>query len=203
MKIFAIGRNYSDHAKEMKSEVPKEPVFFLKPESALIKNNKPFFYPDFSKEIHYELEVVVRFNRLGKNIDKKFAHRYYDGIALGIDLTARDLQRKAKEKGLPWEVSKAFDGSAPISEFIPVDQITDIQDVNIRLEKNGEVVQQVNTKDMIFPVEQLIEHVSRFITIKIGDLMFTGTPSGVGPVQIGDRLTAFLEDQKMLDFEIK
>ncbi len=203
MKIFAIGRNYTDHAKEMKSEVPKEPVFFLKPESALIKNNKPFFYPGFSKEIHYELELVVRFNRLGKNIDKKFSHRYYDGVALGIDLTARDLQRKAKEKGLPWEVSKAFDGSAPISDFIPVDQLADIQDLNIRLEKNGEVVQEVNTKDMIFPVDQLVEHVSRFITIKIGDLMFTGTPSGVGPVKIGDRLTAFLEDWKMLDFEIK
>lgn len=203
MKIIAIGRNYIDHAKELNNSVPKEPIFFLMPDSALQRNNQPFFYPDFSKNIHYELEIVVKINRLGKNVTSKFAHRYYDEIGLGIDFTARDLQQKCKEKGLPWEVSKSFDGAAPISNFISLDKFDDINNINFRLELNGELVQKANTSEMIFKVDELIEHVTKYMTIKIGDLLFTGTPSGVGPVKIGDRLTAFIEDQKLLDFVVK
>lgn len=203
MKIIAIGRNYIDHAKELNNPVPKEPIFFLMPDSALLKNNQPFFYPDFSNDIHYELEIVVKLDRLGKNVAAKFANRYYNEIGIGIDFTARDLQQKCKEKGLPWEISKSFDGAAVISKMLPLSQFGDINNINFRLEKNGEVVQQANTGEMIFKVDELIEHVSKFMTIKIGDLLYTGTPSGVGPVKIGDRLTAYLEDEKLLDFEIK
>ena len=204
MKIIAIGRNYIDHAKELNNPVPKEPMFFLMPDTALLRNNQPFFYPDFSKDIHYELEVVVKLNRLGKNINAKFAHRYYNEIALGIDFTARDLQQKCKEKGLPWEIAKSFDGASPISKFIELDKLGgDINNINFRLELNGNIVQKSNTSEMIFNVDKLIEHVSKYMTIKIGDYLFTGTPSGVGPVKIGDRLTAFIEDEKMLDFVIK
>ncbi|MEE4198116.1 MAG: fumarylacetoacetate hydrolase family protein [Bacteroidales bacterium] len=203
MKIFAIGRNYVDHARELNNPVPKEPIFFMMPDSALLKNNQPFFYPDFSHAIHYELEIVVRLNRLGKNIAPEYAHRYYSEIGVGIDFTARDLQQKCKEKGLPWEIAKSFDGAAPISKFYPVEQLGDINHLNFHLEINGEIVQQGNTKDMIFPVHQLIAHVSKYMTIKIGDLLFTGTPAGVGPVKIGDRLEAYIEDKKLLDFMIK
>lgn len=203
MKIIAIGRNYIDHAKEFNNPVPKEPVFFMMPETALLRNNQPFFYPDFSTDIHYEVEVVIKLNRLGKNIAPEFAHRYYSEIGLGIDFTARDLQKKCKEKGLPWEIAKSFDGAAPISNFLPLEKTGSINGINFRLELNGNIVQQANTKDMIFPVDQLIAYVSKFTTIKIGDLLFTGTPAGVGPVKIGDRLTAYIEDEKMLDFVIK
>ena len=203
MKIIAIGRNYIDHAKEFNNPVPKEPVFFIMPETALLRNNQPFFYPDFSTDIHYELEVVIKLNRLGKNIASEFAHRYYSEIGLGIDFTARDLQKKCKEKGLPWEIAKSFDGAAPISNFLPLKKAGNINGINFRLELNGNIVQQANTKDMIFQVDQLIAYVSKFTTIKIGDLLFTGTPAGVGPVKIGDRLTAYIEDEKMLDFVIK
>ena len=203
MKIIAIGRNYIDHAKELNNPVPKEPIFFLMPETALLRNNQPFFYPDFSNDIHFELEIVVKLNRLGKNISKKYAPRYYSEIALGIDFTARDLQQKCKEKGLPWEISKSFDGAAPISQFVSLDKLESINNINFRLELNGKIVQQANTSEMIFPVDELISYVSQFMTIKIGDLLFTGTPAGVGPVKIGDRLTAYLEDEKMLDFVVK
>jgi len=203
MKIIAIGRNYIDHAKELNNPVPTEPIFFLKPDTALIRNNQPFFYPDFSNEIHYELEIVVKFDKLGKNIAQKFAHRYYSEIGIGIDFTARDLQNKCKEKGLPWEIAKSFDGAAPISKFLKLENIGDINALNFRLELNGKTVQQGNTSEMIFSVDKLIEHVSKFMTIKIGDLMFTGTPAGVGPIKIGDRLTAYIEDKKMMDFQIK
>lgn len=203
MKIIAIGRNYVDHARELNNPVPEKPVFFLMPDSALLKNNQPFFYPDFSNDIHYEVEIVLKFNRLGKNIAPEFAHRYFNEIGLGIDFTARDLQKKCKEKGLPWEIAKSFDGAAPVSEFIPVKKFDDINNLSFRLELNGKLVQSGNTKNMIFPVDQLISYVSEFMTIKIGDLMFTGTPAGVGPVKIGDRLTAYIEDKKMLDFVIK
>ncbi|MFO7842349.1 MAG: fumarylacetoacetate hydrolase family protein [Bacteroidales bacterium] len=203
MKIIAIGRNYIDHAKEFNNPVPKEPVFFMMPETALLRNNQPFFYPDFSTDIHYEVEVVIKLNRLGKNIAPEFAHRYYSEIGLGIDFTARDLQKKCKEKGLPWEIAKSFDGAAPISNFLPLEKTGSINGINFRLELNGNIVQQANTKDMIFPVDQLIAYVSKFTTIKIGDLLFTGTPAGVGPVKIGDSLTAYIEDEKMLDFVIK
>lgn len=204
MKIIAIGRNYIDHANELSNPVPKEPIFFLMPDSALLRNNQPFFYPHFSKNIHYEVEIVVKLNRLGKNVAAKFAHRYYSEIGIGIDFTARDLQKNCKEKGLPWEVSKSFDGAAPISNFISLDKLGgDINNINFRLELNGKIVQQGNTGEMIFKVDQLIEHVSKYMTIKIGDFLFTGTPSGVGPVKIGDRIAAYIEDQKMLDFVVK
>jgi len=203
VKIIAIGRNYIDHAKEFNNPLPKEPIFFMMPETALLRKNQPFFYPDFSTDIHYEVEVVIKLNRLGKNIANEFAHRYYSEIGLGIDFTARDLQKNCKEKGLPWEMAKSFDGAAPISNFLPLEKIGDINNINFRLELNENIVQKGNTKDMIFPVDQLIAYVSKFITLKIGDLLFTGTPAGVGPVKIGDRLTAYVEDEKMLDFVIK
>lgn len=203
MKIIAIGRNYIDHAKELNNPVPEKPVFFMKPESALIRNNKPFFYPDFSENIHYETEIVIRINRLGKHIAEKYAHRYYDEIGVGIDFTARDLQKKAKEKGLPWEIAKAFDGSAPLSEFVPVSKFNNISDLNFSLKINDQMAQQGNTKDMIFSFDQIIAYVSQFLTLKIGDLIFTGTPAGVGPVNINDHLEAFIEDEKMMDFLIK
>lgn len=203
MKIIAIGRNYINHAKELNNPIPKEPIFFLMPDSAFLRNNKPFFYPDFSNNIHYEVEIVVKISRLGKNVASKFAHRYYKEIGIGIDFTARDLQQKCKEKGLPWEMSKSFDGAAPVSDFIPLDKLGDINNINFRLEINGEIVQKGNTSEMIFKVDDLIEYVSQFMTIKIGDYMFTGTPSGVGPVKVGDRLTAYIEDEKLLDFMVK
>jgi len=203
MKIIAIGRNYINHARELDNPVPKEPLFFMMPDSALLKNNQPFFYPDFSNEIHFEVEIVVRLNRLGKNIAPEFAYRYYNEIGIGIDFTARDLQKKCKEKGLPWEIAKSFDGAAPVSNFILLEKLGDINNINFRLDLNGKTVQQGNTKEMIFSTDQLIAYVSKFITIKIGDLLFTGTPAGVGPVKIGDRLTAYIEGEKLLDFFIK
>lgn len=203
MKIICIGRNYVEHAHELNNPVPETPVFFLKPDTSLIKNNRPFYYPDFSKDIQYETELVVKINRLGKTIAQKFAHRYYDEIGLGIDLTARDLQRRCKEKGLPWEIAKAFEGSAPISKFVNKDKFHNVQQINFRLDLNGETVQSGNSKDMIFSVDRIIEYVSRFFTLRTGDLIFTGTPAGVGPVKINDRLQAYLEDELMLDFLIK
>lgn len=204
MKIICIGRNYGAHARELGNEVPENPVFFLKPDSAILRNNQPFFVPGFSKNVHYEAEIVVKIDRLGKNIKKHFAHRYYHEIALGIDFTARDLQDEAKAKGLPWAAAKGFDRSAPISRFIPLSEAGDnIRAVQFRLEKNGQTVQQGNTADMIFTVDELIAWVSQFMTLKMGDLIFTGTPAGVGPVTIGDRLTGYIGELRMLDFAIK
>ena len=203
MKIICIGRNYADHAREMKSPLPEKPVFFLKPDTSLVLNNKPFFYPDFSREIHHEVEIVLRINRLGRNIDQKFAHRYFDEVGVGIDFTARDLQDQCKEKGLPWEVSKAFDNSAPLGGFIPKNEIADMSDIAVRLDINGKTMQKGSSKDMIFSFDRLISYLSQFITLKIGDLIFTGTPAGVGPVKIGDRLQAFLSDRMLLDFYVK
>jgi acylpyruvate hydrolase len=203
MKIICIGRNYAEHAKEMNSPVPSEPVFFLKPDTALIKDNEPFYYPEFSKEIHHEVELVIKINKPGKNIQPEFANKYYDEIGIGIDFTARDIQSKCKEKGLPWEKAKAFDGSAPIGTFINKKTIENSKDLNFYLNINGNKVQQGNTKDLLFSFEHVISFVSRYITLKTGDLIFTGTPEGVGPVKIGDRLTAFIEAEKLLDFEIK
>ncbi len=202
MKIIAIGRNYVDHAKELNNPVPKEPMFFMKPETAIIRNNKPFFYPDFSENIHYETEIVLKINRLGKNIEERFAHRYYDEIGIGIDFTARDLQDKCKAAGKPWEIAKAFDGSAPLSEFVPKSNYK-LNDLHFSLDLNGKTVQNGSTKDMIFSFDKLIAYVSKFVTLKIGDLIFTGTPVGVGPVKIGDRLTAKIEGKIFLDFEVK
>ncbi|MBN2520387.1 MAG: fumarylacetoacetate hydrolase family protein [Bacteroidales bacterium] len=203
MKIICIGRNYIRHAQELNHEIPDKPVFFLKPDTALVKNNKPFFYPDFSKEIHHEIELVIQINRLGKNIDEKFAHRYYDKIGLGIDFTARDLQREHINKGLPWEISKAFDYSAPISEFVAINNYKEKGNIEFCLKINNQIVQKGNTKDMIFSFDEVISYVSHFMTLKIGDLIFTGTPEGVDPVKIGDHLQAFLEDDILMDFYIK
>lgn len=196
MKIICIGRNYPAHAKEMNNPVPEEPVFFLKPESALLKRNRPFFYPEFSSEIHYELELVIRINKVGKYIATKFAHNYYDEVALGIDFTARDLQRQCKEKGLPWEIAKAFDWSAALSKFNKIENPQHALD--FYLTKNGETVQQATKNDMIFSFEELISYVSQFMTLKTGDLIYTGTPAGVGPVQIGDYLEGYLNQKRML-----
>ena len=204
MKIICIGKNYLKHVKEMQGkEAPKSPVFFLKPETAKLTDNNPFFYPEFSKEIHYETEVVLKISKVGKYIEKQFAHRYYDEISLGIDFTARDLQKACKAKGFPWEIAKAFDNSAPFGEFVPKNNYTDINQMNFKLLKNGKEVQNGNTRDMIFDFDTIVSYVSQFFTLKIGDLVYTGTPEGVGPVTVGDRLEAFLEDKKMLDFEIK
>ncbi|MFN8255809.1 MAG: fumarylacetoacetate hydrolase family protein [Bacteroidales bacterium] len=203
MKIVAIGRNYIEHAKELNNPIPKEPMFFMKPETSIIKNNKPFYYPDFSNEIHYETEIVLVINKVGKNIEAKYAHRYYDEIALGIDFTARDLQQVCKEKGKPWEMAKAFDGSAPISKTVEKGKFPDLNNLRFSLDINGNNVQQGNTRDMIFSFDVLIEYVSRFVTLKIGDLIFTGTPAGVGPVKKGDRLTGKIEDEILLDFYVR
>ena len=203
MKIIAIGRNYVDHAKELNNPVPKEPMFFMKPETAIVRENKPFFYPDFSNEVHYETEIVLKINRLGKNIEERFADRYFDEIGLGVDFTARDLQRKCQENGKPWEMAKAFDGSAPLGDFVDKTTFTDINNLNFSLKLNDELVQKGNTVDMIFNFNVLIAYVSKFVTLKIGDLIFTGTPVGVGPVKIGDRLEGFIEDKKFFDFPVK
>jgi 2-keto-4-pentenoate hydratase/2-oxohepta-3-ene-1,7-dioic acid hydratase (catechol pathway) len=204
MKIFAIGLNYASHNKEMKRTFEsKEPVLFMKPDTALLKEGNPFFLPDFSNEIHYETEVVVKINRLGKNIAERFAHRYYDEITVGIDFTARDLQRKQKELGLPWEIAKSFDNSAAIGTFISKDEVRDIRNLDFHLDLNNRTVQQGNTKEMIYPVDRIISYISRFFTLKIGDLIFTGTPVGVGPVGIDDRLQGYMEDKKLLDFRVK
>ncbi len=203
MKIICVGRNYREHAQEMQSDIPEAPIFFIKPDSCLLRNNQPFFYPKFTSELHYELEVVLRVNRLGRSIGQKFAHRYYDAVTLGIDFTARDLQRMCKQKGLPWEMAKAFDHSAPIGLFIPKEELGDLGSLDFRLEINGKLVQQGNTHDMIFSYDELIAYVSRFVTFRTGDLLFTGTPVGVGPVKIGDRLQAYLGDRLMLDFFVR
>lgn len=203
MKIICIGRNYVDHAKELNNEVPTKPVFFMKPDSALVTGNRPFFYPDFSNMVHHELEVVIRIDRLGRSIEEKFAGRYFSEIALGLDFTARDLQNEMKKKGLPWEIAKGFDYSAPVSDFLPVSKYKDIHDLSFRLEVNGKTVQDGTTALMIFSFEKIITYVSRFMTLKTGDLIFTGTPAGVGPVQVNDRLEAYLEGEKLMDFPVK
>ncbi|MEA5129653.1 MAG: fumarylacetoacetate hydrolase family protein [Proteiniphilum sp.] len=204
MKIFAVGLNYASHNKEMERTFEsKEPVIFMKPDTALLKGDKPFFLPDFSDEIHYETELVVKVNRLGKNVAERFAHRYYDEITVGIDFTARDLQRKQKESGLPWEIAKGFDNSAAIGTFISKNEVSDVQNVDLRLDINNQTVQQGNTKEMIYSVDKIIAYISRFFTLKIGDLIFTGTPAGIGPVAIDDHLQGYLESRKLLDFRIK
>ncbi|WP_324677880.1 fumarylacetoacetate hydrolase family protein [Hymenobacter sp. GOD-10R] len=204
MKILCIGRNYAEHIAELQNETPDAPVIFAKPDTALLQRNQPFFYPDFSQDIHHEIELVLRISKNGKNIEEKFAHTYYDAIGLGIDFTARDLQSKLKSKGLPWELAKGFDGSAPLSTtFKPVSDFADLGNINFRLEVNGEVRQQGNSSLMLHPFAAIISYISRFITLKMGDLIFTGTPSGVGPVKIGDQLTGYIEDEKLLDVAVK
>ena len=203
MKIICIGRNYADHAKEMKSELPTEPIFFMKPDTALVKEGSDIYLPEFSNEIHFECEVVIKINKAGKFIQKEFARNYYSEITLGLDLTARDLQTKCKEKGLPWEIAKAFDNSAPISsKWISISDIN-LSDINFQFFQNGELKQNGFTKDMIFSVDELISYVSKFITLKTGDLIYTGTPAGVGPIQIGDKLEGNLNGNKLFEFTVK
>jgi acylpyruvate hydrolase len=203
MKFICIGRNYAEHAKELNNAVPAEPVIFFKPETALLVGRQPFFYPEFSKDIHYECEIVFRINRLGKNIQKKFAHRYYDEIGLGIDFTARDLQNDLKSKGLPWEKAKGFDGSAVLGKFIPLSNLKNKSNIEFQLLKNGTIVQCGFSKDMIFDIDAIIEYVSQFVTLKIGDVIFTGTPAGVGPVAVGDQLEGLLEGELNFSLMIK
>ena len=203
MKIICIGRNYANHAKELNNPIPEEPVIFMKPDSSLIRNNQPFFIPDFSTDVHHEVELVVKINKLGKHIDKKFAHKYYNEIGIGIDFTARDLQSKLKEKGLPWEKAKGFDGSAPLGKFVPKSTFSDIENINFHLDINGKRVQTGNTSNMLFSIDTIIEHVSKYFTLKIGDLIYTGTPEGVGPVKAGDRLACFIEEEEFLAFNIR
>jgi acylpyruvate hydrolase len=203
MKIICIGRNYQEHAKELNNPVPSEPVFFLKPDTSIIINNKPFILPSFSNEIHHEVEIVLKICKVGKTIQEKFAPRYYHEIGIGIDFTARDLQAKAKEKGLPWEIAKAFEGSAPIGKFIPKKEIANPDELAFHLDINGKTVQTGNTRDMIFSFNRIIAYVSRFFPLKTGDLIYTGTPAGVGPVYAGDHLQAYIEDQLLLDFKVR
>lgn len=203
MKIIAIGRNYAEHAKELNNPVPTVPVIFMKPDTALLKDNKPFYHPAFSNDIHHEIEIVLKVSKEGKHIAEKFACNYYDEIALGIDFTARDIQQKHKEKGLPWELAKSFDNSAPVSNFIPKNQLPDLCNIDFSLEVNGNISQQGNTKNLLFSFERIIAFVSQYITIKKGDLIFTGTPPGVGKVNVGDHLAGYLEEVKLLDFYIK
>lgn len=203
MKIICIGRNYAEHAKEMNAPLPASPVFFMKPDTALLKNGSDFYYPEFTSDLHYECELVVRIEKAGKHISAQFAHKYYTHVSLGIDFTARDLQQECKEKGLPWEISKSFEHSAPISEKWISKGDLDLSNCSFHLRKNGEIVQTGNTSDMIFSIDSVIAYVSQFMTLKTGDLIFTGTPSGVGPVKIGDQLTGVLNGQDMFTFDIK
>lgn len=203
MKIIAIGRNYAEHAKELNNPVPTTPVIFLKPDTAILKNNKPFYLPDFSTDIHFELEVVLKICKEGKHIAEKFAGNYFDEVGLGIDFTARDIQSKHKEKGLPWELAKAFDNSAPVSTFMPKSDFEDLYQLHFELHVNGITRQKGNTKDLLFSFEKIIAFVSQYITLKKGDLIFTGTPEGVGQVKQGDKLEAWLMDKQLLNFEVK
>jgi acylpyruvate hydrolase len=203
MKIICIGRNYAEHAKELGNSVPTEPVFFCKPDSAILPKGNPFFIPDWTSDVHYEVELVLRIDRLGKHISKEFAPRYYGAVGLGIDFTARDVQEELKKKGLPWEKAKGFDGSAVVSQdFVPIEDL-EKSAVRFSLQKNNEVVQSGNSKDMIFDFDAIIAYVSQYMTLKIGDLIFTGTPSGVGKVSAGDELTGFLGEQSMFQVKVK
>lgn len=203
MKIVCIGRNYAEHAKELNNPVPKEPLFFIKPDSAVLRNNDDFYLPDFSNDLHYEVEIYVKIHKKGKNIQEKFAPTYYNEIGIGIDITARDIQQKCKENGLPWEKAKGFDGSAPMSKTLSLAEFDDINALNFELHINGVVVQKGYTGDMIFNVNQIISEASKYFMFKIGDVVFTGTPAGVGKLNAGDHLQAFIEGKKMMDFKVK
>lgn len=203
MKIICIGKNYLKHIQELDRQRPSEPVFFMKPDSSIIIRNRPFFLPDFSEEIHHEVELIFRICKVGKCIQPRFAHTYYDAIGLGIDFTARDLQRKCVAEGNPWEIAKAFDGSAVISKFVEKEHFGELNNLDFRLLLNDQCVQHGNSKDMLFSIDDIICHVSKFMTLKIGDIIFTGTPEGVGKVAINDRLQGFIGDEKFLDFKIK
>ncbi len=203
MKIICVGRNYSDHIQELKNETPAEPVLFLKPDTSILLKKQPFFIPEFSKDVHHEVELLVRINRIGKHIDRKFAHKYYDEIGLGIDFTARDLQAELKKNGLPWEKAKAFDGAAVVGKFLNKEEIKEIDNLEFSLEVNDKVAQKGNTAQMIWKIDGLIEYISQYFTLKIGDIIFTGTPSGVGRVEPEDQLTGYIEDKEMFSIKIK
>lgn len=203
MKFICIGRNYAAHIAELQHNTPEVPVFFLKQENAITRCNRPFFLPDFSNRVDYETEIIVKINRLGKYIQEKFAHLYYEEIGLGVDFTARDIQQKCIEKGDPWEIAKAFDGSAVVGKFLPKTQFNDIQNINFHLLLNDKEVQRGNTRDMLFSIDHIISYVSKFMTLKTGDIIFTGTPVGVGPVHINDHLQGYIEEQKLFDFYVK
>ena len=203
MKIICIGRNYTEHIKELENEKPTEPVIFIKPDTAILLKKQPFFIPDFSDDVHHEVEVLVKINRVGKHIDKKFAHKYYNEIGLGIDFTARDLQSELKAKGLPWEKAKSFDGAAVIGHWIDKDAFSDVNDISFSLKMNDSVVQKGNTSHMLWKIDEIIEYVSKYFTLKIGDIIFTGTPAGVGRVCANDKLKGFLEDREMFSITVK
>jgi acylpyruvate hydrolase len=203
MKIICVGRNYADHAKELNNDVPKEPVLFMKPKSAILLPEKPLYYPEFTDDLQYECEVVIRINKNGKYIQEKFAHKYYGEVTLGIDFTARDLQREQQKKGLPWEIAKAFDGSAAVGTFVPITAETHVNNLAFQLELNGQTVQEGHSRNMIFTVDQVIAYASRFFTLNIGDLIFTGTPAGVGQVNSGDKLDGILQGNKVLHVEVR
>lgn len=203
MKIICIGRNYTDHISELNNERPSEPVIFLKPDTAVVLKKFPFVIPAFSEDVHHEVEVLVKINKVGKYIDKKFAHKYYDEIGLGIDFTARDLQAKLKEKGLPWEKAKAFDGSAVISDFVPKNTVASVENINFELRKNNELAQQGNTSLMLWNIDEIVSYVSQYFTLKKGDIIFTGTPKGVAAVKEGDVLEGFIEGKQMFKINVK
>lgn len=203
MKLICIGRNYTEHIKELENEKPDDPVVFLKPDTSILLKKQPFFIPDFSEDIHHEVEILIKINRVGKHISKKFAHKYYDKIGLGIDFTARDLQAKLKSKGLPWEKAKAFDGAAVIGEWLPKQDFENVNDINFSLEKNQSIVQQGNTSLMLYKIDEIIEYVSKYFTLKIGDIIFTGTPAGVGKVIANDKLIGCIENKQMFSITVK
>jgi acylpyruvate hydrolase len=203
MKIICVGRNYADHIEELHNERPDAPVIFMKPDTALLRPGEDFYHPDFSEDIHHEAEIVVKINKMGKNIAEEFAHKYYDEIGIGIDFTARDLQSKLKAKGLPWELAKAFNGSAPVSDFVSKSQFADLQNLSFSLQVNGDTRQEGNTSMMLYKIDYLISFVSQYFTLKTGDLIFTGTPKGVAPVKIGDTLVAAIEGKEMLTLHVK
>jgi len=204
MKIICIGRNYSAHISELKNERPSDPVIFLKPDTSVLLKKQAFFIPDFSDDVHYEVEVLVKINKVGKHIQEKFAHKYYDELGLGIDFTARDLQQKLKEKGLPWEKAKGFDGAAVIGEkWLDKNSIPDLNNLNFSLQKNSEFVQKGNTGDMLWKIDEIIAYVSQYFTLKIGDIIFTGTPEGVGKVETNDKMTGFIEEEQIFSIQVK
>jgi len=203
MKLICIGRNYTEHIKELKNERPIDPIIFLKPDTSILLKNQPFFIPDFSNDVHHEVEILVKINKLGKHIDKKFAPNYYDEIGLGIDFTARDLQSQLKAKGLPWEKAKGFDGAAVVGKWVPKTNFKNVNDLNFSLKKNDLLVQQGNTSFMLWKIDEIIEYVSKYFTLKIGDIIFTGTPAGVSKVSINDNLKGYLENQEMFSIIVK
>lgn len=202
MKIICVGRNYADHAKELNNEVPEAPVIFMKPKTAILLPGKQLYYPEFTDDLHYEAEMVVRITKNGKFIQEKYAHKYYGNVTIGIDFTARDVQRRQQQKGLPWEIAKAFDGSAAVGSFEPVTPERDVNNISFSLKKNGQTVQEGNSKDMIFTVDKIIAYVSQYFTLNIGDMIFTGTPAGVGPVSAGDTLEAYMQGYKVLEVDV-